>query len=454
MPRKRYIVGFGKPQRIQEVIPMKRSRPYRSTSVKEVNIDQIAGAREGMACDVGLDTSKDEVRAVVRWQNGAFERPWRVPMQELPVFMEKLKELAQGRKMTVALEPTGTYGDAIRQALHDAGFKVYRVSPKASHDYAEILDGVSSQHDSKDACCVAELSALNKRTVWPWDLAKEELRQEIEWMDAHQQVLTRWLGRLESLLGRFWPEASGVLKLSSMTLLNVLAHYGGPAALAADSQAANRLKRWGGPNLAEEKIRKLLATAAKTVGVRQQATDVSHVQRHAEMALEAKRQLDCSQKKVKELTKDNAVIQRQAAFIGQVTAAVLWTHLGDPGDYHHAAAYRKAMGLNLKVRSSGRYQGHLKITKRGPSRTRRWLYFAALRYCRDPWVKPWYEAKKQRGQGCAMRAIVALMRKLALALYNTGAKGQSFDVRKLLPRAERHAPRSKRKKQQGTVTAK
>ena len=54
------------------------------------------------------------------------------------------------------------------------------------------------------------------------------------------------------------------------------------------------------------------------------------------------------------------------------------------------AAYRKAMGLNLKERSSGKHQGRLKITKRGPSVVRRWMYFAAMRLTQDPHVKPWH----------------------------------------------------------------
>ena len=65
--------------------------------------------------------------------------------------------------------------------------------------------------------------------------------------------------------------------------------------------------------------------------------------------------------------------------------------------------YRKAMGLNLKERSSGKHQGKLRITKRGPSIARRWLYFAAMRTIQEPAVRRWYEAKKakdqDRGQG-------------------------------------------------------
>ena len=78
-----------------------------------------------------------------------------------------LVQLAQGRQLRVALEPSGTYGDPLRQALHDAGLPALRVSPKAAHDYAEIFDGVPSQHDGKDAAVVAELAALGKAKAWP-----------------------------------------------------------------------------------------------------------------------------------------------------------------------------------------------------------------------------------------------------------------------------------------------
>lgn len=96
-------------------------------------------------------------------------------------------------------------------------------------------------------------------------------------------------------------------------------------------------------------------------------------------------------------------------------------------------AYRKAAGLNLKERSSGRYRGQLKITKRGPALARRWLYFAAMRMVQDPAVKPWYEAKKAKDKDRGKGALIAVMRKLALALHAVGAQGATFDARRLLP---------------------
>jgi transposase len=93
-------------------------------------------------------------------------------------------------------------------------------------------------------------------------------------MDAHQQILTRWLGRLEALLARYWPEASSILEISSATLLKVLAHYGGPGPLVADPEGAARLARWGGIHLTQQKIEKLMKSAKDSVGVRQGAADL------------------------------------------------------------------------------------------------------------------------------------------------------------------------------------
>jgi transposase len=91
------------------------------------------------------------------------------------------------------------------------------------------------------------------------------------------------------------------------------------------------------------------------------------------------------------------------------------------------------MGLNLKERSSGTWKGKLTISKRGAAQIRNWLFFAALRLIRGQPVKEWYDLKKAKDNDGAKRALVGVMRKLAMALYQIGACGQSFDAGKLFP---------------------
>src|SRR5262249_57322339 len=104
---------------------------------------------------------------------------------------------------------------------------------------------------------------------------------------------------------------------------------------------------------------------------------------------------------LRQLAPTHPTIQAMGEVVGLVTACVLWVELGNPQDYHCGPAYRKAMGLNLKERSSGRWQGQLKIAKRGPSAVRRWLYLAALRWVRHEPVRGWYLRQKAQRRGPA-----------------------------------------------------
>jgi transposase len=224
-----------------------------------------------------------------------------------------------------------------------------------------------------------------------------------------------------------------LLKLNSGTLLRILAHYGAPTEVAADHQAVDQLARWGGHRLRPEKIAAVLESARITTGVRMQPATIAFLQRCAESALAARGEIRKAKQKLKLLSREDEVIQAMATVVGIPTACVLRVTVGAPQDYHCGEAYRKAMGLNLKECSSGKHQGKLKITKRGPSLARRWLFFAALRMIQQPPVKRWYEAKKCKDQQRGMGAAVGVMRKMALAIFAVAARGEKFSPDRLFP---------------------
>jgi hypothetical protein len=414
-------------------------RTYRARPVKQVDLALVSEGRGQQGAHVGFDMGKKELLAVVRWANGDFERPWLVKNpDELQVLVGLLTRMAAERPLRLAMEPTGTYGDALRQALSDARLRLDRVGAKAAHDYAEIFDGVPSQHDGKDAAVVAELAAIGKSVEWhyrPPSELDQEMAYHVDWIDAQQRQYAMWLGRLEGLLARHWPEATRWMELSSATLLWSLHRYGGPAGLARDAQAWMELSRRGRRFLAAEKIRGLIRSAATSMGVRQTTIDVQRMQRYAGQALAARTEIAQSRRRLAELARGNAVIQRQAEAVGVATACVLWVHLGNPSEYHCAEAYRKAMGLNLTERSSGMYQGKLRISKRGFSQVRRWLYFGVLRMVAQGPVQQWYRQKKAKDGERAKLALIGVMRKLVLALYQVGVNEESFDAWRLFPGA-------------------
>jgi transposase len=351
-----------------------RRRAYGGTRVKHVDSAKLVHGKENVAAAVGIDVGKHKLFAVCRWSDGRFERPWQVNNpSEIGELVEVLQRVGVGRKLVVAMESSGTYGDALRQALADGGIEPQRVSAKAAHDYAEVFDGVPSQHDGKDAAVVAELAALGKAVAWPYqpaDAWEQELAYWVDWMVSHRQVLTMWQGRLEGLLARHWPEATRVLKLSSVTLLKVLWRYGSPQALAGDPEAAAQLARWGGKFLDARKIERLLAEARASMGVRAGEWQRRRIQDFAQQALQARQQAERGQRRLRVLARGQRVLEAQGKVVGVPTACVLWVSTGDPRKYYAAAAYRKALGLNLVERSSGEYQGVLRISKRGSARSR------------------------------------------------------------------------------------
>ena len=142
---------------------------------------------------LGVDVGKFDVLVVCRWADGRFERPWRIKNpREIATLVALVRQVKADRELVVAMESSGTYGDALRQALGDNGIEVQRVNGKAAHDYAEVFDGVPSQHDGKDAAVIAELAALGKCQPWayqPVSAWEQELSYWVEWMVTHRQIL-------------------------------------------------------------------------------------------------------------------------------------------------------------------------------------------------------------------------------------------------------------------------
>jgi transposase len=419
---------------VQEVIPMK-SKAYRATDVNRIELTRVLEGRSEREVHAGLDVGKEFILCGLRWGCRDFERPWRIRNpHDLTRLVELLREVARGRRLVVAMEPTGTYGDALRQTLERAGLQVERVSPKQASDYAEVFDGVPSQHDGKDAAVIAELAAQAKS--WPWPLptpnaVEQEMAYHVDWMDGQRRQMMQWCGRVEGLLTRHWPEATRHVPLCSGTLLSILATYGGPRGLAAAPDALERVRRWSHGYLPPEKMQALVDSARTSAGVTMGPWEEERLRRMAQQIRQCRREMGISHRRLEELSRAHAAITAMGEVVGVATACVLWVELGDPSAYYCGAAYRKAMGLNLAERSSGKWQGELKISKRGSSKARRWLYLAALRWVRQEPVRSWYVQQKAARRGEGKPAVIGVMRKLALALYQVGGRGQKFDRQEL-----------------------
>ncbi|MDA8377522.1 MAG: transposase [Planctomycetia bacterium] len=428
---------------------MVNSKTYRGQNVQKVDVAQMVAGREGQAAVVGVDTGKKNLYLAVRWGDGQTDRPVVVSQpEELGLAVDFLQRLSAGRNLRVAIEPSGTYGDAFRYDCHRVGLSVERVSPVASNRHAEVYDGAPSQFDGKDACVVAELCGIGKSTPWPWREASEQeqmLAAHTALMENHQEEVNAWRGRLEGKLARHWPEVSALLALDGTALLEALIYYQSPARLAEDEQAEKRLAEWGGRLLKAEKIKAVVQSARTTRGVPVGVGDGYHLAEIAGRLLESKRRLEMHHRELEKSSAGLRAVTLAGEALGQATMAVLHLACGDPAGYGSGGAYLKALGLNLVERSSGKYVGRLHISKRGRASARRWLYLAALRVLEEPGIKVWYQAKVKRDGGKKGKAVTAVMRKLALGIQHCCRTGEVFHCEKVFQDKTQRKRRGRRR---------
>jgi transposase len=411
-----------------------KKRRYQSTPVKELRLEPLLRAADDKPVTIGIDIAKEDMFAA--FQVGEVVDVtvrWKHPNQTV-IFAEVLTILAARGPVDVVMEPSGTYGDALRALLERHKIPVYRVNPKRSHDAAEVFDGVPSLHDAKSAAILCKLHRDGASERWsPRDNHERKLAAILRQLEVHEKEFHRNSNRLEGLLARHWPELTQHLDLRSATLQELLLTFGGPASVAVNEAAARNLMRQvGGRYLDADKVEAVLRSAKLSLGVPQLEEEREFVMLVASEARRAHKLASKVKKRLEALSESEGASKELAPVVGKATAAVIVASLGNPQKYESATAYLKASGLNLKEKSSGKQQGGLHVTKRGPGIVRLFLYLAALRLIqRDRIVAAWYQKKVQRQGGMAKsKAVVAIMRKLVLALWSV-ARGEAFDSSKL-----------------------
>lgn len=408
-----------------------KKRIYRAVQVNDVDVGALIEGLEGGQAVVGVDVAKQDMVAALANGQGAIATTvrWRHPAQT-PAFVALASRLG---RVVVVMEPTGTYGDALRHQLEEAGHSVSLVSAKRVHDAREVYDGVPSSHDGKSAAIIVKLHVDGASRPWPrQSQADRTLKAAVQTLELFSKQYQTSVNRLEAQLARYWPELTEWLELTSRSMVVLLAQYGGPGSIARDPEGAKALlRKTGGSRLAAEKIEAIVESAAATLGVAMIEPEEQAVRILAGDADRARKELGRAKEHIASLVEANPKAKELRAVLGPTTTGVLLAKVGGPEQFEASAALVKACGLNLKIRQSGKREGQLAITKRGSGMVRQVLYLAALRLIQnEPIVHAWYQKKCARDGGLKLKAIVAIMRKLTRALPHL-ARGQVFDATRL-----------------------
>jgi transposase len=419
---------------------MKKKRTYSAEPLSKVELNPPLLEALKAGCLLSIDVAKEKfvvaLVALVGERVGDVVRLLRFSHPvESPRFLALVEAIqaAITGPVVAAMEPTGTYGDALRYQLTKRQVRVFAIPAKSTFDTREVFDGVPSLHDGKSAVQIARVFDATVPTMWR-DKSDEqrELRALVDRRRLEDRPIEVFAGRIEALLARHWPELALHIDIhQTKTALELLAAYAGPARVTAAGPKVRELVRrasFGGiaPATADE----IVSCASSTLGVPMLPHEEELLRAAAQRALEHWRRADAIDREIDghlALNPKHASLRR---LLGAYTTGVLVAY-ADPSAYECARALEKACGLNLKEKSSGMLQGRLSLTKRGPGIVRQVLYMAALRAIQSqPVVRAWYTRRRSYAEKSKQRAIVAVMRKLIRAAWHV-ARGSDFVVEKL-----------------------
>jgi transposase len=415
---------------------MKTKRTYQTSRVQQVQVAELLPLFVA-GCIIALDVAKQKFVVALATMAGEVVKLFRfdhpTETKELLRIAAALRAGVGEGKVIAAMEPTGTYGDAVRLQLVQAGVPVRMVSPKRTHDMQEVFDGVRSLHDPKSAVLVAKAFAMGLSMPWSAPpTTRVRLRALVDLRQHEQRHEEMSFGRLEGVLARHWPEFGQWMDVREQrSALQLLSTFPSPARVAqAPEEARSLLRKASRSQLSQQAMDGVVAGALGTMGVPMVAEEEQLVRALATQLIAADQSTKQLDEQMRGVAKDDEVFERLSSWMGVYTAAVVVTRV-DPRQYTSARQLEKACGLNLREKSSGEKSGHLSITKRGPGLVRQVLYLFALRMLQDSAaVRAWYKRRRGYTEDSKQRAIVAVMRKLVRALFHV-ARGDTFDASKL-----------------------
>jgi transposase len=380
---------------------------------------------------LGFDIGKRHHDAALRDADGAVVRQLRFPatragLTQLGAWLEGVAPA----DVRVGLEATGIYWLTLHAWLQQWGAPVMRVlNPLQTRAFRNAnMRGTKS--DRVDCVAIARLlrwegDRLAAHAV-PDD--RRAAAREISRLRTEMtQLRTSQLTKLGTVLDALFPEfASCFASLGSPSALAVLARWATPAALAQvrPSELTRVLHTASRGHLGVAKARELRAAAAASVGVPDPygatavavQTLVAHLEHLTAQIAQLAERLDALQRAQADDQEARALLTSVPGFgvemvrtwlaeLPPVTAyaeqARAESRTLPPGKKpkHGADKLVAAVGLDAQVKQSGRWQGQVRMSKRGNRYVRRVLMLAAHNAARtDAQCRAIYAAQRGRGK--------------------------------------------------------
>jgi transposase len=357
--------------------------------------------------------------------------------------IRKLQKMHDMIDVVVGMESTGHYWFNIANWLVNQGIDVVLVNPMTTKRNKENRDNSPSKNDPKDALVIAD--AVSRGFYTPFS-PKDEAFRRIRVMVTNREHWVVKSGRIKNRIHRWldirFPEYRQAFDdIFSDRSLATLRRFPAPSDLLQLSPE-QMVQIWGeymtrpGGVRGRNKAIELQALARYSVGdstaLEEDKWELRHLIEEYERICQIIDEADEMIEKILPEIPCSDLVRSVGASV-PATAAIL-AFGGDLRKLSHGNQLLRKAGLNLAERSSGKYKGQIKLTKRGNSLLRKHLYFTVFHLLSfNEAFQAMHAHNTQVKRMTKMQSMMKLIGKLARILIAMAREGQTFSVDKAQP---------------------
>jgi transposase len=394
---------------------------------------------------LGIDAAKHKIRAALsdRQERVLFEKDLPVHATGLSELLGKLKQqVKEPAQLLVLIEATGVLHLNWSAALTRAGYAVAVINPLIARRLYRvensIRDNKTDPIDARGLCAIGveqgeKLLVRYRFCLRPEQFALQRLHRVRK---ALRTTLTNLKKTYQSLLDLSFPELGQLLELDGAGIRQLLSQVATPAAIARLRRStieknwmlrpkAARLKTLAAQSMADPDL--AAATAPALVAMLQSLASMEERLRAVDKQIE-----ELTSKSVDPQTKSLlATIPGFGPINVAKTLAWLPTEILHSGSNRKVAARLQAfMGNDPRLRQSGQWEGHTKMSKRGVEILRSAFFqcaFSASQH--DPELRAYYQRKRAQGKKheVALSHLMRILTRRLVAVLRSGKPYQSND---------------------------
>lgn len=346
----------------------------------------------------------------------------------------------------IGFEPTGNYWKNIIYHLFNKGYEVHFIRTTAIKSQRELDESSPSKNDLRDANLLATLIREGKYIDSKLQFDVYKNLRDIGKMRAKVMVMkTSMICRLGMLIQLYFPELLNLFwAIDSVGFWKLLRKVQFPSDLKnLDEEELRNILRVSG--LRKKRVEKIIGelkiASNNSIGLISNDFDRFNIINCIDTLELYHKQLKEIKLKMKELLEQTEywILLESIKGVGIVTAATFLGELGDPANFQEAKGIIKFAGMDPKEKSSGKYKGKTKISKKGRYLMRTIIYFISMRLIyRDEGFKAYYHYKlnTRTKDGRYIEKREALMAvgikfiKVIFAMFRDKRKYNGFKIRK------------------------